>query len=689
MTDEVCIGVDVGGTFTDAVLTLSGRNVRAKALTTVGDLRSSVLSACERAAERAGFTLDDILPSVKRFGLGTTAVTNVLASGTGRHVGLITTKGFEDLIPLSRGRWESEDGWLVQPRQIVDRRRILGVNERIDRDGDVVTPLDVADVVAAAHHLIETEDVEAIALSYLWSFKNPIHEELSLSALREELGDFPVTSGAALLPVMREYERTMFALLNAYTGAALGGIDNLVEVLSKRGLKVPVLLVHSGGGSITVDEARESPISLAESGPAAGVTAATAVAQSVGIEHALTCDMGGTTFDVSVIRGGQPLRKVRGQVMGIWTALSSLDIESLGAGGGSIARLDALGMLSVGPASAGSNPGPACYGRGGAEATVTDAMLVLGYLSGDRFLGGDMKLDREAALAVCESLGSRFGSSALETAWGIREIALTGMVSAVRGRLAEFGLEGPAHSIVSYGGSSGLFTGAIAEQIGSPMVAVPHAAAVLSAFGAATADLRRERSRTVGLAMPADRGPLAAVAKGLRQAVEADLDRDGISRADREVRFEADLRFRRQKWEIVIPFTDIDDLVNSDGVVEAFKKEYIERYGVGALMAGAPVELAVLRAIGIGFVPHGTLGRHDVEPVAPGTPAPKHADRILTLERDAPPSPVTGIDWTDLAPGHRIVGPALIDGTDTTVWVPERAIVDVDSGGSLLMRITP
>ena len=356
------------------------------------------LAAIELAATRAGSDLTSVLPAVRRFGLGTTAVTNVLASRVGRQVGLITTKGFEELVSFARGRRvHDEEGWLTPPPEIVSARCVVGVDERMDRDGNVVRPLDPAEVIAAARQLVDREQVEALAVSFLWSFRNPLHEQQAIAALAEALPDVPAVSGAALHPAIREFERTTFALLNAYTQGAFAGIDTLAAELADKGLRVPLLLVHSAGGSISVAEARRLPIGLAESGPAAGVSAAASVARQLDVADLVTCDMGGTSFDVSIVEHGQPARRSRGELMGVWTALSLVDVESIGAGGGSVAWIDARGMLRVGPRSAGAEPGPACYGRGGHEATVTDALVVLGYVDPTRFLGGDMALDADAA----------------------------------------------------------------------------------------------------------------------------------------------------------------------------------------------------------------------------------------------------------------------------------------------------
>jgi N-methylhydantoinase A len=686
---STCIGIDIGGTFTDAVLTDGGDLWRAKSPTTPGELDRGVLEACRLVAQRAGTTLEELLPRVQRFGLGTTAVTNVLATRTGPTIGLVTTKGFEHQIPMGKGRRILRDGWVVKPDPVVPRRRIVGIDERIDRDGQILTPIDLDETVAAARRLVEREGVEALAVSFLWSFKYPVHEEAAVGAIRRELPDLPVFSGAALNPIMREFERTTFALLNAYVGGAFKGIDALADELARLGLQVPVLLVHSGGGSITAAEARRVPLGLAASGPAAGVAASVSVAAAAGVDDVITCDMGGTSFDVAVIEHGHPSRRTRGEVMGVWTALPLVDVESISAGGGSIGWVDARGMLRVGPVSAGSVPGPACYGKGGTEPTVTDALVVLGYIDPSLFLGGDMALDRDAAFAACERVGAASGLDAVETAWGIRELALEGMVKAVRSLLNARGLDPRRHALVSYGGCGSLFTPDIASAISATSVLVPEPASTLSAFGAATADIRRERLHAVSLMLPAEPGALQALAEKLAAEVLADLAADGVPDADRSVRFETDMRFDRQAWEITVelpsgPLSEqtFEQLSND------FRTEYARRYGEGSMMLGSGLELMTLRAIGIGRTVRASLDGGRRTPVPDGTPAPARARRPVRLGRHADEQhDVASYFVPDLRPGHVVTGPALVDGVDTTIWIPTNASARLDEQSTLRVEV--
>ncbi|HMD45779.1 MAG TPA: hydantoinase/oxoprolinase family protein [Acidimicrobiales bacterium] len=686
---KICIGVDVGGTFTDAVLTDGVRTWRAKAPTTPGRLGQGVLAATELAVGRRGTTLAELLPTVSRFGLGTTAVTNTLAARTGRQVGLLTTQGFEGMLPFAQGsRVVDDDGWLAAPAEIVARRRIAAIDERIDRQGDVIVPIDTAQVTEEVRRLVEDEGAEAIAVSYLWSFLNPVHETASVEAIAAAYPDLPVVAGAALHPAIREYERTTYAILNAYVSGALGGIEELEADLKALGLAVPLLLVHSAGGSITVGEARRQPLGLAASGPAAGVAAAVAVADLSGVANLVTCDMGGTSFDVSLVEDGEPARRTRGELMGVWTALSLIDVESIGAGGGSLGWIDARGMLRVGPRSAGAVPGPACYGRGGTEATVTDALVVLGFIDPARFLGGDFALDAAAAREACARLGEPLGLDAEETAWGVRQIALAGMVKATRSRLAALGLDPRTHAVLSFGGSGSLFTPDIAAALGAPRVIVPELASVLSAFGAATTDVRRERIHSVLATMPVDPMLVQKLMDELATGVYDDLAADGVATADRSLSFEADLRFSKQIYELQLPISDTKvDAGTLETLLEDFRNEYAKRYGKGSIVLGIPVELVSLRAIGIGRTVQATLSAPGGS-VPEGTAAPVAGRRSVRVERG--PSgvhDVTVYNGAELRPGHALGGPALVDGSDTTIWVPGSTSAHVDEHGTLVMEV--
>lgn len=684
----VCVGVDVAGTFTDAVLTDAGRTWRAKAPTTPGQLGRGVIAAVRLAAERGGRTLEQLIPRVVRFGLGTTAVTNALASRAGRRVGLLTTAGFEGMLPFARGsRVPDEDGWLAPPPPLVSWRAIAPIRERIDREGAIVVPLDPAEVVRQTRRLIDEERVEVLAVSYLWSFLNPVHEKATAAAIAAVFPDLPVVTGSALHPAIREYERTTHAVLNAYVSGALGGIEELEAELSRLGLRVRLLLVHSAGGSISVAEARRQPLGLAASGPSAGVSAAIALAATRGVRDAITADMGGTSFDVSIVSNGQPARRIRGEIAGVWTALSMLDVESIGSGGGSIGWVDARGMLRVGPRSAGAVPGPACYGRGGTDATVTDALVVLGFIDPARFLGGEFALDPAAARRACARLGEALALSAEDTAWGIRQIALADMIKATRGRCAALGVDPRTHTLISFGGSGSLFTLDIARALDVPRVLVPELASVLSAFGAATSNVRRERIGSVLQPMPVDAMLLRKRLGELASAVGDDLDADGVAPEDRSVHFEADLRFAKQIFELQLPLELDADSDPQARLLAAFRDEYVRRYGQGSIVLGAPIELVSLRAVGTGSTAQIELAQ--VGKAGASLPAAAVGSRRVGLERGSGGlREVAVYDGPALRPGHALSGPALIDGSDTTVWLPEGTRGRIDENGTCAIEVT-
>jgi len=672
------IGIDVGGTFTDIVAAGEGRVWRAKVPTVPADFAAGVIAACEAIAARLGIGLDELMARTARFGLGTTAVTNVIVSREGTRAGLLTTAGFEDVLPTARGRRVNVDGWLQAPWSPIPDALIAGIPERIVHDGSIVRPLDEDAVRAAAHRLIVEEQVAALAVSYLWSFVNDAHERRTAGILRSEHPGVPVFVGSELHPVLREYDRTTVACLNAICAGSVEGVATLERTLRARGLRAPFLVLRANGGSMTVERARLEPLSMVDSGPAAGAVAAADLVVASGLGDALCADMGGTSYDVAIVAGGQPLRRQRGQVAGVMTAQSSVDVESVGSGGGSIAWIDKRGVLRVGPRSARALPGPACYGRGGIEATVTDAMLVLGYLDPDNFLGGSMSLDPGAARTACARLGDRLGLGVEETAWGIREIALADMIRATRTRMATAGCEPGSLALVTYGGSGSLFTPDIAAQLAIPKVLSPALASVLSAFGAATAPVRSERTRNVKRMLDAiDPARLADDLRALSERALADVADSGAALDARSVEYEVDLRFVQQVSELTLA---IDPALGDPGsLAGAFKQAYEARYGVGAIILGIPIEVVSVRAIATAQVPRAVL---PAQGRASTTPLAARSQRPIWIDRDRPTT-VTVHARDALVTGDVIEGPALVEDLDTTLWVPRGARASLDALGTL------
>jgi N-methylhydantoinase A len=403
----------------------------------------------------------------------------------------------------------------------------------------------------------------------------------------------------------------------------------------------------------------------------------------------LTCDLGGTSFDVAHLHDSVPARIQRGDLMGIFTALPRVNVESVGAGGGSVAWIDERRMLRVGPLSVGSSPGPVCYGRGGLRPALTDALLVLGYIDPDRFLGGQMKLDRAAATAACAELGERLGLDALETAWGIRGIALAGMLKAIRARLSGHALLACEHSLVSYGGCGALFAGEVAMKSGLRRVLVPELASVLSAYGAATMDIRRERLASLLLRLPCDQAQLDRSYAALREAVRCDLEADGVHEEDRVIQFEADLRFVGQRWEVTVSLP-ADPMMGDSGeeLQTVFRTEYRRRFGPAATSASNIVELVSLRAVGLG-----RMGAPAMSAVPVGDAPAKRTSpvggRRVQIDRACPDSFVSTYNAVDLEPGDCLSGPALVDGTDMTIWVPGGMHAQMSAHSTLIIDSRP
>ena len=687
---DVLIGVDVGGTFTDAVLTVGSESWRAKSPSTYPDIGRGVLESCRLAAQSAGLELRDVLPRVRKFGLGTTAVTNVIATRGGLKVGLVTTKGFEQTLRLARGRTQEVDGWLKSVDAIVESKAVVGIDERIDCNGVVLQPMDSDDIVAAGRYLADEAGVESIAVSFVWSFLNPAHERHAVSLLREMLPDMPITSGSELRPVIREYERTALAVLNAYSYGAYRGVDDLADALKAEGLEAPVLLCHSGGGAISVDQAREQPVWLAASGPAAGVAAAARIAERAGETRVLTCDLGGTSFDVAHISGGAPARTQRGDLMGFWTALPRVDVESVGAGGGSLTWIDERGMLRVGPALGRLRARPRLLwprrDQRGAHRCAAGARL---YRSRQLPRRRDDARPRWRHRGAHPAVGDGLDLDALEAAWGVREIAVAEMVKAVRARLSLHALSAPEHCLVSYGGCGALFAAEVAKMAGLKRVYIPELASVLSAYGAATMDIRRERLATMLAKLPAsDPDVIDRAFAEVREAAWADLAADGVPEADRLVHFEADMRFLGQRWELTVTLPPDPETRDGGKQAEAiFREEYLRRFGAAAKSTSGVVEWVGIRAVGIGRMGGSVAEAPAAAAVRSGAATPS-GTRPVHLDRASPPVQLSTYDATVLHPGEDVPGPGLIDSPDTTIWIPAGMSAHMASDRTLIIEVS-
>jgi N-methylhydantoinase A len=553
------IGIDVGGTFTDLVAVDDlGEATLEKVPSTPGDPSIGVLDGLDRLAQRLGKDRATLLDKTERIVHGTTVATNALLERSGARVGLLTTEGHRDVIEMREGLKDDRYNLrLPPPEQLVPRRLRLGVRERLRGDGRVETPLDRASLDDAIA-VLKRERVEAVAICYLHAWRDPRHERATRAAIERELPEVYVSLSAEVLPQIKEFERVSTTVVNAYVGPSLARyLERLERRLAETGYRGPTLIIRSHGGVAPIEEAGRLAAGAVLSGPAGGVAGSVHAVRLVGAANLIPFDMGGTSTDISLIVQGRPSLATGRRVAGHTIALNSLDIASIGAGGGSIARVDAGGILHVGPQSAGAVPGPACYGNGGAAATVTDANLVLGYLDPASFLGGRRQLDVAAAEAAVDHIAAALGTGRLAAAQGIHRVVNTNMAEGVRLVSVRRGVDPRQFALLAFGGASGLHATEIARQLDLTRVIVPRVAAVLSAWGMLATDLRFEVARThIGDTRALDG---SAVKQLFDEMEEEGLARlrasfDGPARATRSV----DMRYGEQVFEIAVPLDDVD-----------------------------------------------------------------------------------------------------------------------------------
>ncbi|HEX5451687.1 MAG TPA: hydantoinase/oxoprolinase family protein, partial [Candidatus Limnocylindrales bacterium] len=512
------VGIDTGGTFTDAVLVDSaGAVFFDKAFSTPGNPATGAREALANVCRTAGLDPADVLQQCVRFAHGTTVGTNALLQRRGARVALVLSKGFEDTVVISRGPLGKNTGIPLEqaldfihnerPAPFVDRALTYGVAERVDLDGDVVAPLDEEEVRRILRSLSD-HSADSLAVCLLWSFRNPTHERRVRELAHEVRPDLPVSLSSDVSPISGEYERTMTTVINAYVAPVLSRyIEDLSAALANDGLRYPVQLMSSSGGTVLPADVERRAVSLINGGPVGGLVAARELGRALGFTDAITTDMGGTSFDVGIIHGGAIVTEPSAFVaQGVPVQLEVARVETIGAGGGSIAWTDG-DRLMVGPDSAGSDPGPACYGNGGREPTVTDALVVLGLLDPGAFFGGRRRLRPDLACEVIgERIGEPLGLSVDDAAAGIYEIVTSRMSDLIRQATVEAGLDPRAFTVVAFGGAAPLHAAAYAEPLGVREVIVPASSSVFSALGCALADIRYDYARSAPLRLQADAG---------------------------------------------------------------------------------------------------------------------------------------------------------------------------------------
>jgi N-methylhydantoinase A len=660
----VVIGIDTGGTFTDLVVfdPLTGRIDSLKTPSLPGTPGRAIVNALDEGGVSAA--------GIERFTHGTTVGTNALIERTGCKVAFVTTKGFEDTPFIQRiNRKVLYDLRWCKPEPLVASRQLcLGLDERLDAEGTEVRPVDEAEVRALCRS-IRDSDAEAVALCLLFSYVRTEHEERVKQILAEELAGLPVSVSHEVAPIWREYERASTTIADAYLRPLLGRyVASLDAALRDAGLTREWTLMKSNGGAMLSGAAAAAPIQTVMSGPAGGMTATQHVASALGEPNVLTLDMGGTSADVGILVNGAQRHTTEYEIeWGLPAAVPLIDIKSIGAGGGSIAWVDAGGFLRVGPRSAGAQPGPICYGRGGTEVTVTDANLLLGRLDPEYFLAGRMRLDPEPLTAALEALGEPMGLSALELAASIVEIANENMASAIKMVSLERGHDPRRFALLAFGGAGPLHAAALAEELGIERVFCPRASGVLCALGLAAAAPRRDVSRTVmlgGHSLTLER--LSRERDDLIAAASAAL---GGAPARRRVRYE--LRYRGQSFELSVEESESAD---PDTLRAAFGSAHELRYGYRD--DSAEIELVNIRVSVWGSSP--SLG-----PLAAAAVLPAVETRPIVFDGDS----VNGAVYRgELPPGALVHGPAVCALPEATLLVPPGWSGEVDAHGTVQLN---
>ncbi|MGE3247142.1 MAG: hydantoinase/oxoprolinase family protein [Beijerinckiaceae bacterium] len=665
------IGIDVGGTFTD--------------VTGFDDTKGTVVLVRKYSSNPAEplKVMDEILRDLKRdFGQddirlilhGSTAALNTLLEGKGVKTGLVTTQGFRDVYEVAR-QWRGDEVFNLfcpAPKMLLPRERIFEAQGRLDFRGQEVTPLSRADVETAARALV-ADGVEAIAICFLFAYANPAHELEAARIVREIAPGMYVSMSHEVNPEWREYERTASTVANAWIGPPVARYLRGLEKLS--GGYFPAartLMMKSDGGAGSARMLSERPIQTVMSGPVAGVIGARYLGDVTGRNNLITFDAGGTSSDMAVLPG-EPLFKTEVSIARHPLRTQTVDIETIGAGGGSIASIELGGVLKVGPRSAGAIPGPACYDRGGVEPALTDALVVLGHLNLDSLLGGEMSIaGAKATQAIETHIAQTLGMSAQEAAWGVLTVLAANCTAAMRMITVERGYDPREFTLVPFGGMGPAIAGKIAAELGIGSILVPRDPGAFSAWGMLVADVRQERDLTrlisLDTAMPED---IEAIYAGLEAQVVEDLEAENFSRAQIVLQRNAGMRYRGQSYEVTVPAGPMRSAQDMAKVADAFHEAHKRRYG--HMAANETIEIVNLKVVGAGTIEKPGLPKF---PPASDKPSPVAAREAFFGERGALSTPVYRRD--DLGPGAEIAGPAIIEEKTSTIVVypQQRATVD-------------
>ncbi|MBK6677448.1 MAG: hydantoinase/oxoprolinase family protein [Rhodocyclaceae bacterium] len=685
------IGIDVGGTFTDfLMIDDAGKSSVFKTSSTPKDPSIGVLAGMREMADSLGVDLERFAGQVDLIVHGTTVTTNAVLTGNGVKTGLVTTDGFRDILEMRRGyREELYNNKLTPPPPLVPRDRRLAVKERIDAAGNVVLALDRPSLDAAVDALI-AEQVEAIAICFMHSHANPAHEQMAKAVVQERLPDAYLTVSSDLLPQARLYERLSTAALNSYVGPILKRyLESLRANLARIGFKGVLLIMQSNGGVATPQSTAATAVMTLLSGPAGGPVAGLVFSGVQGYDQCITVDMGGTSFDASVVQRGVPLLRGEGWIARQRLALPMLDIHTIGAGGGSIGWIDDGGLLRMGPQSAGAQPGPACYGRGGQLPTCTDANLVLGYLEPDYFLGGRMKLDRDAARrAIATYVAGPLGLSVEQAAAGMFHVVNVNMAAGLREITVSRGIDPREYPLVVAGGAGPIHGAMIALELELPVIIVPRESSIFCASGMLRSDFKHSYVRTYhALGGEADVRIMAGHFAELERQGRQVLHDEKVTAHDRvRVEYAADMRYLGQHNEITCGF-DIIRLEQEgiDYLRSVLHEEHERLYGYSLRDAGTEMELVNLRVTVVGITDKPAMNfmaRVDDDVAS----CQKSRRRVyLPTVREFGEVPV--YDGERLCHGHQGSGPAIIEQITTTTFVSPEFDFVVDRAGSYCLYL--
>ena len=687
MANEFRLGVDIGGTFTDfsVVNNTTGSVTVEKMLTSSSRPEDAVLRGVELLAQKVPGLFEDLSEVIH----ATTLITNVILERKGSKTGLLTTAGFRDILEIGREvRYDIFDMFIRLPVPIVPRKSRLCVSERILADGSILEPLNVEDVTEAANKF-QAMKLEAVAIAFLHSYRNPSHEVEAANILRKLMPGVTLSLSHEVFPEPKEYERFSTTVIDAYVKSVADGyLEKLASGLRERGYKNELFVMLSNGGTSTVETAKSVPIQMVESGPAAGVEAACYFGRLMDIENLLSFDMGGTTAKLCIVEQGRAAKTRTFEVdrvqrfkagSGLPAAVPVYDLLEIGAGGGSIARLDDLGLIKVGPDSAGSEPGPASYNRKGVMPTVTDADLILGYLNPDYFLGGQMPLDKAAAEgAITLNLIKDTGLTPIEIAAGIHEIVNENMASAARVYVAEKGKAPSNLSLIAFGGAGPVHAVGLAKKLGCPEVIVPPFSGVMSSLGLLTAPVAFERSKAVRKTLPSLE---LEIIEDYYNELEEEASSLMPDKSNLLIRRTADLRFSGQDYPLEI---EVDKSLSESDILEILEQRFINLYHelYGKVDDDNLVELASIRVYATQPIPElsvvGRTSAVDGQPKGSRDVYVSSMDGICNIpvyEREA------------LRVGQKIMGPVVIEERESTTFIGLGDSVIVNEVGCLVVKI--